>query len=174
MQEGETDLAAKLNRVGKVTDQGLEEEGNLVRQRWRIEGRAFGQRGAFIETVEHIALWIQTQGSKLALLRSPLDNDLDIVKAAAKLFREPVEDTGRLFLKLFVVQLRSPVILARACLRWRTTNTSTVYPVPQNAPHASAGMNVPNFPQGQRPKATDVSRWYGVYKHPLITSDFVW
>ena len=38
-----------------------------------------------------------------------------------------------------------------------------IYPVPQNAPHVSAGMNVPNFPEGQRPKATDVSPWYGVY-----------
>ena len=38
-----------------------------------------------------------------------------------------------------------------------------VYPVPQNAPHVSAGMNVLNFPEGQRPKATDVSQWYGVY-----------
>ena len=60
-----------------------------------------------------------------------------------------------------------------------------VYPVPQNAPHVSAGMNpdprlsedrknqgsrifrigvnVLNFPEGQRPKATDVSPWYGVY-----------
>ncbi len=24
-------------------------------------------------------------------------------------------------------------------------------------------MNVPNFPEGKRPKATDVSPWYGVY-----------
>jgi len=39
----------------------------------------------------------------------------------------------------------------------------TIYPVPQNAPRVSAGMNVLNFPEGQRPKATDVSPWYGVY-----------
>ncbi len=38
-----------------------------------------------------------------------------------------------------------------------------VYPVPQNAPHVSAGMNVLNFPKGQCPKAADVSLWYGVY-----------
>jgi len=38
-----------------------------------------------------------------------------------------------------------------------------IYPVPQNAPYVSAGMNVPNIPEGQRPKATDVSPWYGVY-----------
>ena len=59
------------------------------------------------------------------------------------------------------------------------------YPVPQNAPHVSAGMNpvptppsendafptqhgwngvnVLELPKGQRPKATDVSPWYGVY-----------
>ncbi len=24
-------------------------------------------------------------------------------------------------------------------------------------------MNVPNFPKGKRPKATDVNPWYGVY-----------
>ncbi|MBI2087475.1 MAG: DNA polymerase III subunit alpha [Deltaproteobacteria bacterium] len=42
-----------------------------------------------------------------------------------------------------------------------------VYPVPQNAPHVSAGMNVPNYPEGQRPKATDVSPWYGVYEERL-------
>ncbi len=38
-----------------------------------------------------------------------------------------------------------------------------IYPVPQKAPHVSAGMNVMNFPEGQRPKATNVSPWYGVY-----------
>lgn len=35
-----------------------------------------------------------------------------------------------------------------------------LYPVPPNAPH----VNVPNFPEGQRPKAADVSPWYGVYR----------
>ncbi|GEM_PF-3850199 len=39
-----------------------------------------------------------------------------------------------------------------------------LYPVPQNAPHVSAGMNVLELPKGQRPKATDVSPWYGVYR----------
>jgi hypothetical protein len=38
-----------------------------------------------------------------------------------------------------------------------------VYPVPQNAPYVSAGMNVPKFPEGQCPKATDVSPWHGPY-----------
>ncbi len=38
-----------------------------------------------------------------------------------------------------------------------------VYPEPQNAPDVSPGMNVPNFPEGKRPKATGVSPWYGVY-----------
>jgi len=63
-----------------------------------------------------------------------------------------------------------------------------IYPVPQNAPHVSAGMNpvptllrenytlsiqpgwngvnVLELPKGQRPKATDVSPWYGVYHSP--------
>ncbi len=39
----------------------------------------------------------------------------------------------------------------------------SLYPVPQNAPHVSAGMNVLEFPEGPRPKATNVSPWYGVY-----------
>jgi len=55
-----------------------------------------------------------------------------------------------------------------------------VYPVPQNAPHVSAGMNpvrsqpkprtqsygvnVLELPKGQRPKAKDVSPWYGVHR----------
>ncbi len=38
-----------------------------------------------------------------------------------------------------------------------------IYPVPQNAPQVSAGMNFVRCPEGQRPKATDVSPWYGVY-----------
>ena len=64
-----------------------------------------------------------------------------------------------------------------------------IYPVPQNAPHVSAGMNpvptplrenytlsnqpgwngvnVLELPKGQRPKATDVSPWYGVYLQAL-------
>src|SRR3972149_2369142 len=33
-----------------------------------------------------------------------------------------------------------------------------LYPVPQKAPHVSAGMNVLNLPEGKRSKATDVSR----------------
>ncbi len=37
-----------------------------------------------------------------------------------------------------------------------------VDPVPQIAPCVSAGMNVPTSLYGQRPKATDVSPWYGV------------
>src|SRR3972149_5898830 len=41
-----------------------------------------------------------------------------------------------------------------------------IYPVPQNAPDVSAGMNVLDFPEGQCPKATDVSPWYGVYLDP--------
>ncbi len=39
-----------------------------------------------------------------------------------------------------------------------------VYPEPQNALDVTPGMNVPNFPEGKRPKATDVSPWYGVYR----------
>jgi len=39
-----------------------------------------------------------------------------------------------------------------------------IYPVPQNAPHVSAGINVPKFLEGQGPKATDLSPWYGVYE----------
>ena len=39
-----------------------------------------------------------------------------------------------------------------------------LYPVPQNAPHVSAGMNVLNFPEGQRPKTTETSPWYRVYR----------
>ncbi len=38
-----------------------------------------------------------------------------------------------------------------------------LYPVPQNAPCVSAGLNVLNSPRGKCPKATDVSPWYGVY-----------
>ncbi len=39
----------------------------------------------------------------------------------------------------------------------------SLYPVPQNAPHVSVGMNVLDFPEGPGPKAPDVSPWYGVY-----------
>ena len=45
---------------------------------------------------------------------------------------------------------------------------SFVYPVPQNAPHVSAGMNVLNLPEGQSPKATDVSPWLTVGSIPLV------
>jgi hypothetical protein len=37
------------------------------------------------------------------------------------------------------------------------------YPVTQNAPHVSVGINVLYSRKGQCPKATDVSPWYGVY-----------
>src|SRR3989338_11406211 len=67
-----------------------------------------------------------------------------------------------------------------------TGSAISIYPVPQNAPDVSAGMNpvptplrenytlsiqpgwngvnVLNFPEGQRHKATEVSPWYGVYR----------
>ncbi len=53
----------------------------------------------------------------------------------------------------------------------------TIYPGPQNAPDVSAGMNVLGFPEGPRPKATDlsagaqagVSPWYGVYLYNHLT-----
>ena len=73
---------------------------------------------------------------------------------------------------------------------------SPVYPVPQNAPDVSAGMNpvptppsendafptqhgwngvnVLDFPEGQCPKATDVSPWYGVYCLGNSTNDKTW
>ena len=44
---------------------------------------------------------------------------------------------------------------------------AVVYPVPQNAPHVSAGTNALN-PEGHRPKATDVSPWYGVYSNFVV------
>ncbi len=44
-----------------------------------------------------------------------------------------------------------------------TKRPDYVYPVPQNVPNVSAGMNVLDFPEGPRPIATDVSPWYGVY-----------
>ncbi len=44
----------------------------------------------------------------------------------------------------------------------RTEFFAGVNPVPQNASHVSAGMNVLNLSEGQRRKATDVSPWYGV------------
>ncbi len=43
------------------------------------------------------------------------------------------------------------------------TDNADVYPVPQNALYVSAGMNVLKFPGG-KPKATDVSPWYRVYR----------
>jgi hypothetical protein len=49
-----------------------------------------------------------------------------------------------------------------------------IYPVPQNAPCVSAGMNVQNSPRGQCPKATDVSPWYGVYLRPGSLSKGRW
>lgn len=48
-----------------------------------------------------------------------------------------------------------------------------VYPVPQNAPYVSAGMNVLDFSEGQRPKATDISSWYGVYEHAPVMAQEV-
>ena len=48
----------------------------------------------------------------------------------------------------------------------------SLYPVPQNAPCVSAGMNVPDSLQRLCPKATGLSKWYGVYfdKAPMPNS----
>jgi len=49
-----------------------------------------------------------------------------------------------------------------------------LYPVPQNAPHVSAGMNVLKFPEGQRPKTTETSPWYRVYRTAAWYKCFFW
>ena len=41
-------------------------------------------------------------------------------------------------------------------------NTHTVCPVPQSAPHVSVRMNVLDYSEGPRRKATDVCPWDGV------------
>ncbi len=51
-----------------------------------------------------------------------------------------------------------------AAMRFVLEGDKGVYPVPQNAPCVSAGMNVPDSLQGLCPKATAVSPWYGVYR----------
>ena len=62
--------------------------------------------------------------------------------------------------------------LSHSKLQARRTLSPTarvrLYPVPQNAPHISVEMNVPNLPEGKCPKATDVSLWYGVYSALLM------
>ena len=47
-----------------------------------------------------------------------------------------------------------------------------VYPVPQKAPCVTVGMNVPTSLYGKRPKATDVSPWYGVYIESIDVEGF--
>jgi len=44
-----------------------------------------------------------------------------------------------------------------------------VHPVPQKAPHVSAGKNVVKFLEGQRPKSRHVSPWYGVHFSGNVT-----
>ncbi len=65
-----------------------------------------------------------------------------------------------------------PALFLRMDPQTSSRASTTIYPGPQNAPDVSAGRNVLGFPEGPRPKATDlsagaqagVSPWYGVYE----------
>ncbi len=56
MEEGKTDLVAELGGIGKITRQGLGEDGGFVGQYRRIDCGAIGQRSPLIEAVERISL----------------------------------------------------------------------------------------------------------------------
>ncbi len=58
------------------------------------------------------------------------------------------------------------------CMARETSRLHPIYPEPQNARDVSPGMNVPNIPEGKRPKATDVSPWFGVYGRSFLIDIF--
>ena len=63
----------------------------------------------------------------------------------------------------YMIYAGIPTLFLRMNPQTSSRASYTIYPVPQNAPDVSAGRNVPGFPEGTCPKATDVSLWYGVY-----------
>src|SRR3989338_5298008 len=85
VQDGEADLPGELGGIGKITRQGLGEDGDLVGQYRRIDRGALGQGSPLIEAVKRILLRIQPQGLELALAGPPFHNDLQVVQTAAKL-----------------------------------------------------------------------------------------
>ena len=104
MYQCDANLLAQFGGILKITDEGIGEDCNFVRQDRRIDRRAFGQRGAFIETVEHVTLRIETHRYELTFFGSLLDHDLHVVKTAAKLLGQPVQYLGNLLLKLILLQ----------------------------------------------------------------------
>ncbi len=98
MYQCDANLLSQFGGILKITDQGLGENCNLVRQDGRIGRRTFGQRSAFIETVEHVTLRIETHRYELTFFGSLLDHDLHVVKTATKLLGQPVQYLGNLLL----------------------------------------------------------------------------
>ena len=57
-----------------------------------------------VEPIERISLWIKARVQELTLRGPSLNNDLYVVHAIAKLFRELVESTRSGFLDVVIVQ----------------------------------------------------------------------
>ncbi len=104
MYQCDANLLAQFGGILEITNQGIGEDRDLVGQDGRIDRRAFRQGGAFIETIEHVTLRIETHRYELTFFGSLLDHDLHVVKTAAKLLGQPVQYLGNLLLNLFLLQ----------------------------------------------------------------------
>ena len=104
VQEGEADLVSDRKGIGKIAQQWLGEESDLVGQERRLECGAFGEGSAFVEAVERIRLRIETHGLEMTFFWFFLDHDLHIVQTAAKLLGEPLQNPDGLLLKFFRTQ----------------------------------------------------------------------
>ena len=104
MEEGKTDLPAEFDSIGKIVQQWLGEESDLVGQERRLECGAFGEGSAFVEAVERIRLRIETHGLEMTFFWFFLDHDFHIVQTAAKLLGEPLQNPDGLLLKFFRTQ----------------------------------------------------------------------
>jgi len=102
VEYSDSNLFAQLGGIGKVPQKGVGKDGDLIGKRRRIEGRALGERDAFIEAVKRVFTRIEAHRPELAWFGLLFDRDHDIVESPAKLGREAVEHANGLFLQLVV------------------------------------------------------------------------
>lgn len=57
-----------------------------------------------VETVECALVWIESDASEQIFRRSFLNDDLDVMKTAAKFLRQRFQNAGKFFLNRLMVQ----------------------------------------------------------------------
>lgn len=94
VKHGESNLLAQLGGIGKVAQQRLGKNSDLVGKQGRIEVGAFGKRDAFVEAIKGVRMRIEAHRFEVALFWSFFHHDDDVVEVAAEFGGEAIEHLG--------------------------------------------------------------------------------